>query len=321
MSNPAITEPPNPKLRAGSKQVLTDLGWCGPGCHIPRMGLDQAFGYCEKLAKTHYENFSVTNLWLPSQIRPHFASIYAYCRWSDDLADEAGDSLRSSELLNWWHTELSKAKYGESLHPVFLALHHTIDSFSLSIEPFEDLLSAFLQDQSVTSYRDDIHLLDYCRRSANPVGRLILALARSNSPQSIAWSDSICTGLQIANFCQDVRVDADRGRFYLPKSRMDQAGISQEDWAQGSDKTRTALADWIEHAQEHFAAGEPLVDHGPSWLRRSIRLFLGGGRQILDNILRNNCDVWGQAIEVSKTQKASLALKAMLGLKYQAPRA
>jgi squalene synthase HpnC len=189
------------------------------------MGLDQAFGYCEKLAKSHYENFSVTNLWLPADIRPHFTSIYAYCRWSDDLADEIGDSNRSSKLLAWWKDQLQASMRGEARHPVFIALHHTIRLFSMRIEPFEDLLSAFVQDQTVKSYSDDAQLLEYCRRSANPVGRLILALARTSDSKSIEWSDSICTGLQIANFCQDVAVDAQRGRVYLPKSRMDQVGI------------------------------------------------------------------------------------------------
>jgi len=276
------------------------------------MGLDQAFDYCEKLAKSHYENFSVTNLWLPAEIRPHFASIYAYCRWSDDLADETGDRDRSSELLCWWKQELDRAVEGNSMHPVFVALHHTIDSFGLEIQPFEDLLSAFVQDQSVNSYQDDGQLLDYCRRSANPVGRLILGLARSSDPRAIGWSDSICTGLQIANFCQDVRIDALRERYYLPESRMHQAGITQQDWKDGSSTAREALAAWVAYAREHFNAGQSLTNHGPNWLRRSVELFVGGGRQILQNIQRVDYDVWNHSPEVTKSQKARLVLSALL---------
>jgi squalene synthase HpnC len=277
------------------------------------MGLDQAFEYCEKLAKSHYENFSVTNLWLPADIRPHFASIYAYCRWSDDLADETADRNQSSELLGWWKQQLRQGVEGKSMHPVFIALHHTIDSFDLSIEPFEDLLSAFVQDQSVDSYQDDAQVLDYCRRSANPVGRLILGLARTCVPPSLSWSDSICTGLQIANFCQDVRLDALRGRNYLPESRMHQAGITKENWKDGSGKAREVLADWVSYAREHLNAGQPLTQHGPHWLRRSVELFLGGGKQILQNIQRIDYDVWNKSPEVTKIQKAQLVLNALMG--------
>ena len=301
------------RLRAASKQVMSDLSWCGPDCQIPLMGLDQAFRYCEQLAKSHYENFSVTNLWLPPDIRPHFASIYAYCRWSDDLADEMGNSERSTELLHWWRNQLHLSIHGKSLHPVFIALHHTMRSYTLCIDPFEDLLSAFLQDQTVTSYRDDAQLLDYCRRSANPVGRLILGLSESCSPKSIDWSDSICTGLQIANFCQDVRTDAQRGRVYLPQSRMEQWNITTENWKTGSGNAPKALSSWIDSAYEFFEKGRPLSDVGPKWLRRSIVLFLLGGHQILSNIAKNNYDVWNHSVEVSKRQKAKLILKSIFG--------
>lgn len=293
--------------------MLADLKWCGPDCQLPRWGLDQAFDYCEKLAKNHYENFSVTNLWLPGDLRAHFASVYAYCRWSDDLADEIADPVRSVKLLEWWRSELHKTPQGDSLHPVFVALHQTIETFSLSIDPFDDLLSAFVQDQSITSYEDDPQLLDYCRRSANPVGRIILGLARTNSPQALAWSDSICTGLQIANFCQDVSLDAARGRFYLPKERLDQGRITRSEWGQGSQPARKVLEAWTEQARNHLSSGARLADHGPNWLRRSVRLFIAGGIQILDNIARNRFDVWSQPVEVTKFQKINLAVRAALG--------
>ena len=293
--------------------MLTDLAWCGPDSQSPRWGLDQAFDYCEKLAKNHYENFSVTHGWLPREIRPHFCSIYAYCRWSDDLADELDDPVGSIRLLGWWRGELQKASRGESLHPVFVALHHTMETYSLSIVPFDDLLSAFVQDQSVTSYEDDAQLLDYCRRSANPVGRIILGLARTSSPQTLEWSDSICTGLQIANFCQDVSLDAARGRFYLPKERLDRGRITQSQWAQGSDRAPKVLQEWTEQARMHLSAGAPLAEQGPSWFRRSVRLFVGGGLQILDNIAGNRFDVWSQPVEVTKFQKIRLAVRAVLG--------
>ena len=304
-------------VRAGSKQVIQDLSWCGPGSAQRRMGIDEAFEYCRKLAANHYENFAVTNIWIPSDIRPHFTSVYAYCRWSDDLADEMSDPAQATELLHWWKDELHKGFSGRSFHPVFVALHETQRNYSLPIEPFEDLLSAFMQDQSIHSYEDDLQVADYCSRSANPVGRIVLALARCASEHTIRWSDSVCTGLQLANFCQDVKLDAERNRFYLPRSRMLAAEIDASEWSRGSGRAKEALADWTKLARESLLGGMPLVSTGPSWFRRSMRLFIGGGLQILDNIQNAQWDVWNQSIEVSKFQKARLVAKACLGLPKQ----
>ena len=291
--------------------MLGDLAWCGPNQPTPKIGLDQAFRYCERLAETHYENFSVTNWWLPRELRPHFASIYAYCRWSDDLADEMASPELATELLAWWRSELHDCFRGKASHPVFVALRQTIDIFAIPPEPFEDLLSAFLQDQTKTRYEDDGILFDYCRRSANPVGRLVLALAKSTSKESSSWSDSICTGLQLANFCQDVAVDAKRGRIYLPHSRLVAAGVTEEEWTQGLGRSKLVLAGWLELARERLNCGLPLAQVGPGWFRRSIRLFVGGGLRILGNIEQAECDVWNRAIEVTKWQKLSLLWKSI----------
>ena len=156
--------------RPGKGLVLADLDRFGPDSTIPAMAVDEAFAYCQKLARKHYENFSVTNLWLPRSIQPHFCSIYAYCRWSDDLADETGSTDRASSLLQWWQSELDDCFRDRVRHPVFIALRKTISEFDLPKDPFDDLLSAFIQDQSVIRYRETTPLLDYCARSANPVG-------------------------------------------------------------------------------------------------------------------------------------------------------
>ena len=300
-------------LRAGSKQVVSDLAWCGPDSRPKRIGVDEAFAYCQKLTASHYENFAVTNLWIPLEIRPHFTSIYAYCRWSDDLADETSDRDLATELLRWWREELHKGFRGESLHPVFVALHLTQRNFGLGLEPFEDLLSAFLQDQTVRTYSDDDQLADYCRRSANPVGRLVLALGRCVNDKTIAWSDSVCTGLQIANFCQDVRLDAERGRWYLPQQRMLAANIDVATWGQGGSGSREAMASWVEQARELLLGGVPLTSTGPGWFRRSMRLFIGGGLRLLENIEAGGFDVWSRPIEVTKFQKVQLLFRASLG--------
>ncbi len=148
----------------------------------------------------HYENFSVASWLIPRQLRRHFFHVYAYCRWSDDLADESESVEQAEHRLLWWQRELDQGFSGLSRHPVMIALHETVKQFRLSQEPFNDLLSAFRQDQKKFRYEDDASLEDYCRRSANPVGRIILAIAGVNDAHCYALSDQICTGLQLANF-------------------------------------------------------------------------------------------------------------------------
>ena len=298
--------------RPGKGLVLADLDRFGPDSKIPAMAVDEAFAYCQKLARKHYENFSVTNLWLPRSIQPHFCSIYAYCRWSDDLADETGSTDRASSLLQWWQSELDDCFRDRVRHPVFIALRKTISEFDLPKDPFDDLLSAFIQDQSVIRYRETTPLLDYCARSANPVGRMVLHLARCVTPETIGWSDSICTGLQLANFCQDVPVDARRGRIYLPTSLLEQHGMSDHDVL--ADHYQPQLAKCVEslasQARLMLSAGAPLVGHGPSWFARSIQLFVRGGLTILENIASHQHDVWSAPITVSRSQKIRLLVDA-----------
>ena len=192
----------------------------GPEATYGPPSLAQAEKYCSDLATSHYENFHVVSWLLPRHLRQHFYNIYAYCRWSDDLADETGSTVESTRLLQWWEGELNRAYAGTATHPVFVALRSTMEKFQLPQQPFADLLSAFRQDQVKLRYRTDEELLDYCQRSANPVGRLLLALAEASTPENIAWSDSICSGLQIANFCQDIALDARKNRIYIPETRL-----------------------------------------------------------------------------------------------------
>ncbi|MFN9987409.1 MAG: squalene synthase HpnC [Pirellula sp.] len=315
-SHPHPATPPEPvgtaAERPGKGLVLADLDRFGPDSEIPAMAVDEAFAYCQKLARKHYENFSVTNLWLPRSVQPHFCSIYAYCRWSDDLADETGSTDRASSLLRWWQSELDDCFRDRARHPVFIALRKTISEFDLPKDPFSDLLAAFIQDQSVTRYRDMTTLLDYCTRSANPVGRLVLHLARCATPETVRWSDSICTGLQLANFCQDVPVDARRGRIYLPTSLLEQHGLSDHDVL--ANRCQPQLASCVEslasQARSMLASGAPLVGQGPSWFARSIQLFVRGGLTILENIAAHHYDVWSAPITVSRSQKIRLLVDA-----------
>ena len=182
-----------------------DLKRYGPQVQVaepPSLGRSRR--YCRRLARRHYENFTVASRMLPRRLRQHFYNIYAYCRWADDLADEAGDPKRTLALLDWWEQHLHACYRGQAIHPVFIALDATIRKFAIPVDPFVDLLVAFRQDQRVRRYEDFGQLLNYCRYSANPVGRLVLYLGRCHTPERVLLADSICTGLQLANFWQDV---------------------------------------------------------------------------------------------------------------------
>ena len=160
-----------------AKSFREQLQHWGPEATFERPSLVQAESYCRELATSHYENFHVVSWLLPKHLRQHFYNIYAYCRWSDDLADETNSTEESTRLLQWWEGELNRAYAGTATHPVYIALRSTIEKYQLNQQPFADLLSAFRQDQVKLRYQSDDELLDYCTRSANPVGQLVLSLA------------------------------------------------------------------------------------------------------------------------------------------------
>jgi squalene synthase HpnC len=292
---------------------LHELDEWGP-FSVKSASLTQANTYCEQLAKSHYENFSVASFLVPRRLRQHFYNIYAYCRWSDDLADEVGDSAKSRELLNWWQGLLTDCYAGKVRHPVFVALRSTLDQYPIPIEPFANLLSAFLQDQSVSRYADDATLMDYCNRSANPVGRIILALAKVDDPQCLVWSDHICTGLQRANFCQDVKRDALIDRIYLPQSRWQQFSLDEPEILAGvaTSNLKACLQAWVNDTRQLFYAGRPLLKAVPRWLGRDLQLFVRGGLAILDAIEKNKFDVWSKRIELNRWSKLRIVAMACL---------
>ena len=266
--------------------------------------------YCRKLALGHYENFPVVSWLLPRELHQHFFNVYAYCRWADDLGDETGDPQRSLELLKWWDEQLDACYRGECQHPVFVALQTTIAEFAIPREPFRDLISAFQQDQTVRDYGTFADLRDYCRRSADPVGRLVLLLCREHRPETVAWSDSICTGLQLANFWQDVARDADIGRCYLPREDREQFGYSDQDLA--SRLTTPEFLKLMEfevaRARDYLKSGLPLVDMLPRKLRIDIELFVRGGLCILDKIEAQGYRVWERRPKVTKWDAARLLI-------------
>jgi squalene synthase HpnC len=288
----------------------TDLHLYGPAPsaarHVP--SLDEAQAYCRRLAWTHYENFTVASWLLPRDLRPHFHAVYAYCRWADDLADETAAEDESLRLLDWWERELAACYRGEVRHPVFIALRHTIDQFDLPIDPFQDLLVAFRQDQYRKQYETFNDLLDYCRHSANPVGRLVLYLGRAATPENFEFADSICTGLQLANFWQDVARDYDRGRLYLPLEHCRIAGYDKVmlERREYNAAFRDVLSKEVDRAEQMLRAGQPLVGRVPSALAIDVALFIRGGLAILQAIRRQKYDVWRQRPAVGKLTKLRL---------------
>jgi squalene synthase HpnC len=277
--------------------------------------LVEARAYCERLAKSHYENFSVATWFLPKRLRQHFYNVYAYCRISDDLGDEVGDPQQSLELLDQWETELNACYSGSPRHPVFVALAETVKQFGIPQHEFSDLLIAFRQDQTVTRFETFDDILAYCRYSANPVGHLVLYLCGYSDAERQQLSDYTCTALQLANFWQDVFVDYGKGRIYLPLEDLRRFGVTGEDIA-GRRATPQFVAMMkfeTERAREWFARGLPLVKMVSRELAIDLELFSRGGQEILNAIERQGFDVLKTRPEISKSRKLLLVLRAAMG--------
>jgi squalene synthase HpnC len=297
-------------------QLSAELAKYGPAGAAPPAELEAARRYCREMATSHYENYTVVSWLLPRALRQHFCNLYAYCRWADDLADETADPRESLALLDWWEAQVHALPDGPQRHPVFVALADTIREFQIPREPLLDLLTAFRQDQRQSRYETFDDLLGYCRNSANPVGRLVLYLGRACRGEAIALSDSICTGLQLANFCQDVARDYDRGRIYLPLEDCRRHGFGEEQFAAGvaTPAFRELLAFQVARAEQHLARGWPLVSIVPRELRLSVRLFISGGLAILAAIRRQQYDVWTRRPVLSKRTRLVLLARACCGI-------
>jgi len=277
--------------------------------------LEEARQYCERLAKTHYENFSVATWFLPRRLRQHFYNVYAYCRISDDLGDEVGDPQQSLELLDQWETELDACYAGSPKHPVFVALAETVKQCSIPKHEFSDLLIAFRQDQTVTRFETFDDVLAYCRYSANPVGHLVLYLCGYRDAERQRLSDYTCTALQLANFWQDVFIDYGKGRIYLPLEDLRRFGVTGEDIAQrhAAPQFVAMMKVEVERARDWVARGLPLVKMVDGELAVDLELFSRGGQEILNAIERQGFDVLKARPEISKSRKLLLVLRAAVG--------
>lgn len=277
--------------------------------------LTEARAYCERLARSHYENFSVATWFLPKRLRPHFSSVYAYCRISDDLGDEVGDPKESLRLLDEWEVELNACYDGAPRHPVFVALRETVRACQIPKQPFADLLKAFRQDQAAGRYPTFEDVLAYCRYSANPVGRLVLYVCGYGDEECQQLSDFTCTALQLANFWQDVWPDFGKGRIYIPLDDLRSHGVTEEDIAQrrSTQQFRQLMKFEVERAREWFERGLPLAKKVDPELAIDIELFSRGGREILNAIERQDYDVLTRRPVISKSRKLMLVARAALG--------
>jgi squalene synthase HpnC len=278
-----------------------------------RWTLEESLAYTHRLATHHYENFHVVSFLLPKRLHQDFYNVYAYCRWADDLGDEIGDTNESLRLLAWWRGELAAMYQGRASHPVFVALGPTVQQYGIPIQPFSDLIDAFVQDQTVTRYRDWDELFGYCRNSANPVGRLILYLGGYSDASRHSLSDATCTALQLANFWQDVTVDWKKDRVYIPLSVMERHNctLSQIESREFNGAFRAVMHEVVAKARDLFQKGLPLVGMVDRRLSLDIDLFNRGGMRILDKIERQDYNVLAARPRISKLERVGLLCGAL----------
>ncbi len=286
----------------------------------------EAYAECSRLTRAHYENFPVGQL-VPRAMQPHVHAVYAFARHADDLADEgyagsvsptgAQELLTPAQrlaALDDWERQLRAAPDTPGLNIIFIALHDTIRKLQLPLSLFTDLLSAFKQDVVKSRYANFDEVLDYCRRSANPVGRLVLLLHGIRDEELHLLADHICTGLQLANFWQDVGVDLEKDRIYLPQDDRDRFGVPERDLfdRQADVAYRQLLAFQVERAQEIFDRGEPLTHRLKGLLRIEIRLTWLGGTTILRKIEKLDYDTLNRRPTIGKLDMLWLGLRALL---------
>lgn len=311
--------------------------------------LEQSLAYCRGLATSHYENFSVLSALVPERLRDDFAAVYAFCRWADDLGDETGNTpearQRSERLLAWWSDELHRcfapeSSGGGAIHPVYVALRATAARHPhLTTKPFEDLIAAFVQDQRLGTpefpYETWEQVLDYCARSANPVGRIVLTLGGYAPPEVVpsnadryAMSDATCTALQLINFWQDVRRDLiERDRVYIPTRGPGgtPTGITREhlrEWLDKSNDPRArvpyirGLRPLVDETAALFAKGEPLPDTLDGGIGPVVWLFGAGGHAILRAVRGLGCATLWNRPRLATSEKALLVGRAWLRTKF-----
>jgi squalene synthase HpnC len=274
-----------------------------------------AFAHCERMAREHYENFPVASLMLPRAKRKFVAAIYAFARTADDYADEG--SLTAPErlaLLDAWEKNLLAAAGGQAHDPIFVALAETMSHTGLPVEPLRDLLTAFRMDVSTKRYASFDDLLCYCSHSANPVGRIVLHLLGETTAETVALSDNICTGLQLANFWQDLSVDWYKGRLYVPLEDLCRFGYNEQQLDEGvvDDSFRTLMKFQVDRTKQLLVSGMPLPALVGFRLRWELKATIRGGLGIVRRIEEMNYDVLHARPALRAVDKARILIEAIL---------
>jgi squalene synthase HpnC len=289
-----------------------------PGAQPPPRSVAEAFAYCERLARAHYENFPVGSLLIPRDRRKHVYSVYAFARIADDFADEGYETGELTEerrlsALDDWERRLEDCYQGRADHPVFVALAETVRELRLPVQLFRGLLSAFKQDVVKRRYADFGEVLDYCSRSANPVGRLVLLLFGYREERLHELSDCICTALQLANFWQDVEVDIRKDRVYLPQNEMARFGVVDDDLLEKrfSERYAALLKFQVERTWELFNRGKPLPNLVSGRLAFELRLTWLGGTRVLERIQEMGYDTLSARPRISTGDKIALLGKTL----------
>lgn len=282
-----------------------------------RPSIEEARAWCHQLTTSHYENFHVATFFLPKRVRPHFESIYAFCRVSDDLGDEVGDTTTALRLLETWGRLLDECydHPERSRHPVFVALRPTIEACELPRQLFQNLLLAFCQDQIKTEYGTWEEAVEYSRYSANPVGRLVLMVCGYRDEERALLSDKICTGLQLANFWQDAVRDSEIPRRYIPDEYLERFGVDpgQIPGRVFTPEFGAMMRSLVDRTRAMLREGAALPSMVDRELQVTLELFRKGGEAILDGIAAQDYDVLRGRPVVTKRKKLSLLLGALLG--------
>ena len=275
------------------------------------VSLADAYEYCRRLATSHYENFTVASWLMPRAMRPHLHAVYAYARIADDFADEDHDAIKLDE----WEHELSLCCEGAPRHPVFVALADTMRKFAIPREPFADLLVAFRADLDFKGFNTLEDLLAYSRYSANPVGRIVLGLFGYRDAERQSLSDLVCSGLQLANFWQDVRVDLKKNRIYLPRREMDRFNYTADELRRCvyNPEFKALMRDEVAVARDLLRRGAKLYKLVDARLRRDVLMFAGGGLAILSAIEGVDYDVFTRRPKLGKFDYLRLGFSALRG--------
>ena len=278
--------------------------------------VDQSFRYCEELTYGHYENFPVASFLIPKKKRRFVAAIYAFARTADDFADEPGmeQEERMRKLIEW-EEELAECYKGSANREIFIALRETVQQNDIPQDLLVRLLSAFKSDVTTRRYATFGDVLRYCTNSANPVGRLVLMLFGYRDEQLFQYSDHICTALQLANFWQDVTVDLDKDRMYLPLEDMRRFSVTEQElFSRSFTPAVLSLMEFqVKRTREFFEKGKPLLDAVGRDLKLELRLTWRGGMEILRKIENAGYDVFGERPTLSKKDKLGLLIRSLVG--------